>query len=72
MVYHLKSSDRLKQEIKYDRIISFIRILYTVDWSIDKACEWLRDNTMTELNLDFGNFQLVREFVDHFKEAMEE
>ena len=30
VVYHLKSSDRLKQEIKYDRIIGFIRILYTV------------------------------------------
>ena len=39
---------------------------------IDKAVEWLRDNTMAELNLDFGNSQLVREFVDHFKEAMEE
>lgn len=30
VVYHLKSSDRLKQEIKYDRIIDFIKILYTV------------------------------------------
>lgn len=38
--------------------------------SIDKAAEWLRDNTMAELFLDFGNSQLVREFVDHFKEAM--
>ncbi len=26
----LKSSGRSKQEIKYDRIIDFIRILYTV------------------------------------------
>jgi len=42
------------------------------DAFIDKACEWLRSNTMAELNLDFGNSQLVREFVDHFKEAMEE
>ena len=31
VVYHLKSSDRLKQEIKCDRIIDFIRILYTVN-----------------------------------------
>lgn len=38
--------------------------------SIDKAAEWLRDNTMAELCLDLGNSQLVREFVDHFKEAM--
>lgn len=38
--------------------------------SIDKAVEWLRDNTMAELCLDLGNSQLVREFVDHFKEAM--
>lgn len=40
--------------------------------SIDEAVEWLRDNTMAELNLDLGNSQLVREFVDHFKEAMVE
>ena len=39
--------------------------------SIDKAAEWLRDNAMSELCLDFGNSQLVREFVDHFKEAMQ-
>ena len=32
VVYHLKSSDRLKQEIKYIRIIDFIRILYTVGY----------------------------------------
>lgn len=38
--------------------------------SIDKAAEWLRDNTMAELCLDLGNSQLVREFVDHFKQAM--
>lgn len=38
--------------------------------SIDKAAEWLRDNTMAELCLDLGNSQLVREFIDHFKEAM--
>ena len=30
MVYHLKSSDRLKQEIKCMRFIDFHRILYTV------------------------------------------
>ena len=29
----LKSSVSLKQEIKYDRIIGFIRILYTVHWN---------------------------------------
>ena len=37
--------------------------------SVDKAVEWLRDNTMAELNLDFGISQLDREFIDHFKEA---
>jgi len=30
VVYHLKSSDRLKQEIKCMRFIDFHRILYTV------------------------------------------
>ena len=30
MGYHLKSSDRLKQEIKCMRFIDFHRILYTV------------------------------------------
>ena len=29
----LKSSVSLKQEIKYNRIIDFIRILYTVEWA---------------------------------------
>ena len=28
--YEVKSNDRLKQEVKYDRIIDFIRILYMV------------------------------------------
>ena len=30
----LKSCDRLKQEIKYDRTIDFIRILYTIEQQI--------------------------------------
>ena len=38
--------------------------------SIDKAYEWLLENTLSELCLDLGNVQLVREFTDNFKDAM--
>lgn len=38
---------------------------------INKAAEWLQDNTMSSLCLDLGNTQLVREFIDDFKKAME-
>lgn len=37
---------------------------------IDKACEWLADNTMNELCLDLGNVYMVKEFIDNFREAM--
>lgn len=39
---------------------------------IEKACEWLQDNTMSSLCLDLGNTQIVREFIDNFCNAMEE
>ena len=56
----------------YEAQYSTGAIEYTrTDAFIQKACEWLRDNTMAELCLDLGNSQLVREFVDNFKEAME-
>ena len=49
--------------------------IFGAEWAdrtmIEKACNWLLDNTMSELNLDFGNSLLVKEFVDHFKESME-
>lgn len=37
---------------------------------IDEACEWLMNNTMSELNLNLGNTLLVKQFVDVFKDAM--
>lgn len=37
---------------------------------IVKACEWLETNTLSELCLDLGNVQLVREFIDNFRKAM--
>ena len=38
------------------------------DVFIENTCEWLKDNTLHELCLDFGNTQLVREFVDNYKD----
>ena len=37
---------------------------------IDKSCKWLETNTLSELCLDLGNVQLVREFIDNFRNAM--
>ena len=39
---------------------------------IDKACEWLDEHTFSELNLDFGYSLQVKEFVDNFRNSMEE
>ena len=39
---------------------------------IEKIRNWLEHNTMSELCLDLGNFQLVREFIDNCIKAMEE
>ena len=39
---------------------------------INKAAEWLQHNTMSELCLDLGYTQMVRDFIDNFKKAMEE
>ena len=46
-------------------------IEYTrTDAFIEKACEWLEIHTFSELNLDFGHFLEIREFVDRFKDYM--
>lgn len=39
---------------------------------MEKACEWLRHNTMRELVLDSELTELVEDFVDDFKNYMEE
>lgn len=39
---------------------------------LDKAIEWLRNETMGLLLQPKENYELVQEFVDCFKEAMEE
>lgn len=39
---------------------------------LDKAIEWLRNETMRLLLQPKENYELVQEFVDCFKEAMEE
>ena len=40
------------------------------DAFIEKAAGWLSDNTLSGLCLDFGNAEIVREFVDNFKNYM--
>ena len=39
---------------------------------IEKACEWLKDRTMKELCLASTDSELVDEFIETFREAMEE
>ena len=40
--------------------------------AVEKACEWLQYNTRSSLCLDLGNTEMVREFIDNFRNAMEE
>lgn len=49
-----------------DNDIEYIR----KDAFINKAAGWLSDNTLSGLCLDFGNVEIVREFVDNFRNAM--
>ncbi len=46
--------------------IEYIR----TDAFIEKACDWLEKHTFSELNLDFGHFLEIMEFVNRFKEYM--
>lgn len=39
---------------------------------IEKACKWLQNNTMKELCMSEEDRGLVMEFIESFKEAMEE
>jgi len=71
----------LKQEIKYDRIIDFIRILYTVDVTIlDKVCEWLDDNAfeyvqtetvgINDIYKGFDSERMIADLKKAFKEKL--
>lgn len=39
---------------------------------LEKACEWLRYNTMRELLLNSESIELVEDFVDDFKNYMKD
>ena len=54
------SSKSSEEDIEYIRKDAFI----------NKAAGWLSDNTLSGLCLDFGDAEIVREFVDNFRNYM--
>lgn len=44
----------------------------TMQYFMEKACEWLRHNTMRELVLDSESTELVEGFVEDFKNHMQD
>lgn len=38
--------------------------------AVNKAAQWLDINILAAFNLDLGHTDMLREFIDNFKEAM--
>lgn len=63
---YLQEPTKVRTEKVYDNDVEYTR----TDAFIEKTCKWLKYNTLRELCLDFDDTQLVREFVDSYKEYM--
>lgn len=68
--YTITLNDNISREEELKDMERYVK--YQKEKLIEKACEWLKDRTMKELCLACTDRELVDEFIETFREAMEE